>query len=363
MKRRFLIAAAALMIAVLVLAGLGWRAWTRGPQGVDPAGPPLILSVAPGTTLRQVAYDLQERGALAQPRVFLLGARWLGHDRRLMAGRYAVPAGASPRDLLEALFSGRPLPIAITLPEGQPARVLATVLADSLGLDPAAILAAADALVMAGAETLMHPPERSRFAALLAEGTASPGVQPHWSEGYFAPDTYHFASFTSAEAVARTVVGLQLQRVSRARATALPPAAGLSTHGLLTLAAIVETEARRADERARVAAVYHNRLARGMRLEADPTVAYWLGKRGERLLYRDLDVDSPYNTYRRSGLPIGPIGNPGEAALLAAAQPDTSSRDLFFVADGDGGHVFSETHAEHERAVARYRALMRERRR
>jgi UPF0755 protein len=140
-------------------------------------------------------------------------------------------------------------------------------------------------------------------------------------------------------------------------------ARSLTPHQLLSLAAIVEAEARLAAERERIAGVYHNRLARGMRLEADPTVAFWLGKRGERLLYRDLEMDSPFNTYRRSGPPAGPIGAPGAAALLATARPDTAGGDLYFVADGAGGHVFSGTLADHQRAVAAYRALMRERRR
>jgi UPF0755 protein len=125
----------------------------------------------------------------------------------------------------------------------------------------------------------------------------------------------------------------------------------------VTIASIVEAEARRADERARIAAVYFNRLRRGARLEADPTVAYVLDKRGERLLYRDLRVDSPYNTYANTGLPPGPIGTPGLASLAAAAHPDTLCDAFYFVADGEGGHVFSRTADEHRAAVARYRRL------
>jgi len=255
------------------------------------------------------------------------------------------------------------VPVVVTLPEGLQARELAAVLADSLRLDAAEILAACDALVAGGADTLMTANERARLAELLGTGNLPPGRRLHWCEGYLAPDTYHFAVQIDAQAVAQAVVGLQLERLQQARALPWPASVQSSPHALLTLASIIETEARRPAERTRIAAVYHNRLERGMRLEADPTVAFWLDKRGQRLLYRDLEVDSPYNTYRRGGLPIAPIGNPGLAALLAAAQPDPNCDALYFVADGEGGHIFSRTHADHQRAVARYRELMRERRR
>jgi UPF0755 protein len=345
-----------------VLALLAWRSWTaeRQPAPGDPAV--FSLRVTPGDNLHAVSRELQRRGLLRGRRVFLLMARLGGRDRALQVGRYEIPADASPRRLLEILLAGRPVPVVVTLPEGLEAPRLAAILADSLRIDAAAILAAADSLVASAADTLMDTEARGRLAA--AAGAARPDGRPlHWCEGYLAPDTYHFAEGTDAAAAAAAAVELQLARLDSARARALAPAAGFSPHDLLTLASIVEAEAQRADERERIAAVYHNRLAAGMRLEADPTVAFWLGKRGERLLYRDLEVDSPYNTYRRRGLPAGPIGAPGRDAILAAARPDTTSRELYFVADGEGGHVFSRTHAEHERAVAEYRRLMRERRR
>ena len=129
------------------------------------------------------------------------------------------------------------------------------------------------------------------------------------------------------------------------------------------MASIVEAEARRDDERGRIAAVYANRLAASRRLEADPTVAYVLDKKGQRLFYRDLEVDSDWNTYRRQGLPPGPIGSPGEASLQAAARPDPACDALYFVSDGADGHVFSRTAREHEEAVRRFRRLRAEARR
>ena len=125
----------------------------------------------------------------------------------------------------------------------------------------------------------------------------------------------------------------------------------------------METEARRDDERERIAAVYANRLRRNWRLEADPTVAFVLGKQGERLYFKDLKVDSPYNTYRVKGLPPGPIATPGLASLLAAARPDSSSTALYFVSDGADGHVFSRTAREHEAAVRKFKAVREQQRR
>ena len=128
-------------------------------------------------------------------------------------------------------------------------------------------------------------------------------------------------------------------------------------HGLLTLASIVEAETRLEQERALVAAVYANRLREGWRLEADPTVAFALDRKGKRLYHRHLEVDSAFNTYRRSGLPLGPIGNPGPAAMAAAAAPDSLCQAMFFVADGHGGHVFSRTAAEHRKAAEQFRRV------
>jgi len=362
--RRGLGAVAAALVLVVVGCGwFAWRAWNTGPAVTadDPAT--VVVRVRPGATLPGVAAELHARGLLEQPRLWLLAARLIGRDRGLQVGRYAIPRGASPRELLAVMLAGRPLPVVITLPEGQEAGTLAAVLGDSLGLAPAAILACADSLVCSRLDTLASAAARARLAAAVAAADQPTDRRVRWCEGYLAPDTYHIAEGTDARTVARTLVDLQLARIDRARQVALPPARTLTAHEFLTLAAIVEAEARRPDERARIAAVYHNRLRRGMRLEADPTVAYWLGKRGERLLYRDLEIDSPYNTYRRAGLPAGPIACPGQAALLAAARPDTTCDALYFVADGAGGHVFSRTLREHEAAVGAYRRLLREHRR
>jgi UPF0755 protein len=357
--------------AVLLLLGAAvpcllalwlWRAWTASwTPGADAA--PGIVRLAPGSSLHAVVDTLTDRGLLRRPALFRLVARLTGDDRRIQAGRYEIAPGLPPRDLLRLLVEGRTLPVTVTLPEGIGAERAAELVAAALGGEPAGFLAAADSLArrrLVSGGHLGTAAAVARHDSILA-GEAAAGRPAHWAEGYLAPETYHFAEGLPLPEAAAAILDLGLARIDSLLAAPGPGVAelGLSVHQLVTLASIVEAEARRDDERTRVAAVYANRLRAGWRLEADPCVAYVLRKKGERLLYQDLEVDSAYNTYRRRGLPPGPIGNPGRAALAAAAAPDTSCRAMFFVADGEGGHVFSRTRAEHERAVREYRRARR----
>ncbi|MHB8079974.1 MAG: endolytic transglycosylase MltG, partial [Candidatus Krumholzibacteriia bacterium] len=301
---------------------------------------------------------LARRGLVRERRLLRLVARVTGRDRQLRAGVYTLPRGLPPRDLLALLSTGRVVLARVLLPEGIEADEAARRVAVATGGDAARFLAAADSLARAGivAERLAGDPARvARLDALAAAGArAGAGATPrpfHWCEGYLAPDTYFLPPGLPAVAAARVIVAAGVARVD-----SLPRASGLTPQELLTLASLVEAEARRPDERPRIAAVYLNRLRLGWKLEADPTVAYALRKRGERLFYHDLAVDSPFNTYARAGLPPGPIGSPGAAALRAAVHPDPACDALFFVARGDGGHAFSRTFEAHEQAVRAARA-------
>ncbi|MFN2370738.1 MAG: endolytic transglycosylase MltG [Candidatus Krumholzibacteriia bacterium] len=342
-------------LAVVVAAGLGlvawaWLAWTGA--GGAAGGPPVLVTIPPGMPLVAAADTLAARGLLEHRRLFLLGARLAGRDRALQAGLYELAPGLSARRLLEDLTSGRTVRVRVTVPEGLDADQTALLVAGVFGFPAEAFLAAADSLVAAAAAPLGLP---AGYADLLADESAQRPRTFRLGEGYLAPDTYVFAAGSGPAAVADHLVATQRRRLVAAAAVARDSA--LTPHALLTLASIVEAEARRDDERGRIAAVYANRLAAGRRLEADPTVAHVLGKKGERLFYRDLAVDSPWNTYRRRGLPPGPIGSPGEASLQAAARPDPDCDALFFVSDGADGHVFSRTAQEHEQAVRRFRQL------
>ena len=191
-------------------------------------------------------------------------------------------------------------------------------------------------------------------AFLDSLGIGSPSI-----EGYLAPDTYEFLPGTSPEVAFRTMARRTQSILLNASAGRDSLPLGLSLHQFLALASIVESESQAADERPRIARVYLNRLQSGMRLQADPTVAYSMGKPPRsRLYYRDLHVNSPFNTYLVSGLPPGPICDPGQASIIAALNPEEGVKDLYFVARGQGHHLFAETYQQHLENIRRVRAIV-----
>jgi UPF0755 protein len=348
-------AAVAAAVGVVAAAGVGFWAWTQWNRAEPGGGGPVEIRVLPGVSLATVADTLQARGLLDHRRAFVLGARLTGSDRSIRAGRYAVPRGLSPRELLILLVDGRTLPVVVMVPEGLPTRDAVVKVAEAFGWAPATFRAACDAEVRALlAETAGDPVAYA--SALLQESLARSREFP-LCEGYLFPETYHFAEGASVRDVAHTIMRAGWDRwVPDARARlALGDLPLRTPHEVLTLASIVEAETPRASEMPRVAAVYLNRLRAGRPLQADPTIAHALGKKGQRILFSDLRVPSVFNTYLNAGLPPGPIGNPGLAAIAAVLKPMPGCEDYFFVADGRGGHVFSRTHAQHELAVQVYR--------
>lgn len=359
-------AVGACVVAGLLVLAIVWRMWTGpGPAGADAQGH-VPVRIPHGVSWSAAADSLAVHGLLAHPRLLRIMVRLQGDGPRLKAGLYDLPCGASPRSLAALLTAGRTVPVRVTLPEGWNSGEMAAELEANMGFSAAEFLAAADSAVHALAADSSWAGSRSLMdcARILQAGATDRSAPLHLCEGYLAPDTYLFAEGMGAAEAAGHLVRTQLERLAEIRSRPEPASARpLDPHQLLTLASIVEAEARLDAERPLIAAVYRNRLQRGWKLEADPTVAYVLGRKGTRLFHKDLEVDSPYNTYRYGGLPPGPIGGPGPASLEAAAHPDTSCRALFFVSDGDRGHVFSSTAAEHARAVARFRAIRgRERR-
>jgi peptidoglycan lytic transglycosylase G len=292
------------------------------------------VEIPSGASLRATARLLHDEGILEQTWRLRLAAR-LSPRNSVKAGRYELRVGTPAMRLLRQLDRGQIVPTVLTVPEGWRVQQIAQAAAESLGFDPERFL-----------ELAQRPPASwvERFA--LPEDLSL--------EGYLLPDTYHFAHGLPPEQVIETML-----RACSAVLDSLTLPEGFTRHQLLTLASIVEAEAIRDDERAKIAAVYHNRLVQGWKLEADPTVAYALNKQGERLSFRDLEVDSEYNTYRRRGLPPGPINCPGRNSIVASAHPLADFDAMYFVADGEGGHVFSRTWAEHSAAVRAYRARQR----
>ncbi len=360
MKRLLISMLAGLLVGLLCLA-LAWHQWT----GPGPAAPTAEASarvrIASGMTLSAAADTLVSQGLLAHRRTLLIGAKLTGQDRSLRAGLYELAYGQSPRDLLTDLSTGLSVQVVVALPEGLDSEEIAVIVAGAFSFSAARFLVVADSLARATAVEqglFSSAAAVADYDSLLNAASASGRTRRfRWSEGLLAPDTYHFADGSDAPTIAAVLLAVQWERLQRALSLAKGRLnEGLEPLALLTLASVVESEARRDDERALIAAVYTNRLQRNWRLEADPTVAFVLGKKGKRLFFKDLKIDSPYNTYRHKGLPPGPIGAPGFASLVAAARPDSTSEALFFVSDGADRHVFSRTAREHEAAVQRFRA-------
>ncbi|MBM2809418.1 MAG: aminodeoxychorismate lyase [Chloroflexi bacterium] len=309
--------------------------------GSDPT--PELFVVPPGASAATVAVALERAGLIRSGRAFRTQAEARGLDGRLGAGEYELRQTMTVSEILDVLAASRTRQGGLTtIPEGWRAEEVATYL-DARGIvDRESFLR-----VVAGDGTdVRFPPGATSF------------------EGYLFPDSYALPPHASADDILRLMVGQFDSKVDaslRARAAEN----GLSPHGMVTLASIIEREAMVSDERRQIAAVFHNRLDLGMPLQADPTIQYALvpfGQMGPDLDYwrRDLTAlnlrtPSPYNTYQTTGLPPGPICSPGLASLQAAADP-THDPWLYFVAMGDGTHLFARTLDEHLRNVARAEA-------
>ena len=318
--------ALALLAAVAAAGGLAWYA--RQPLAFEPL--PKTVSVTPGMHLKRLSAMLEREGVVADARLFWLLGRALGKGGAIKAGVYTLDRSLTPLELFDKLERGEVTLAMVQFIEGRNWREVRAVLQaqdllknDSAGLDDAGLLRAI------GAEE-GHP------------------------EGLLFPDTYYFAPHTSDLNVLRRAYGLQRDKLMAAWATRAPGLPYRTPYEALIMASIVEKETGAAFERPLIAGVFINRLKRGMRLQTDPTVIYGLGERFDGNLRKvDLQTDSPYNTYTRAGLPPTPIAMPSEAAIRAALNPAQTDA-LYFVARGDGTHVFSSTLDAHNRAVNRY---------
>jgi UPF0755 protein len=330
-RRGWRVAMLATAAVALAAALAGWALWRPGPDRE------VTVDVAAGAPTRAVLDDLHRRGLLPSTLVGRLYLVVAGQGRQVHYGRYRFAARSRPQQVLDRLLEGRVEMLSVTVVEG-------STLADIADKLPA--------LGLGTAEEWRRLAGRVAWIRRVAPDAPS-------LEGFLFPDTYRFAEGTSAKVAAYSMVRRFLEVWGEESANA-PPAWGTPLQ-VVTLASMVEAETAVPEERARIAGVFLNRLRRGMLLQCDPTVVYALRRRSlwkGRLLRPDLEVDDPYNTYRYPGLPPGPIDNPGRDALRAALNPDDTPY-LYFVARPDGGHVFSRTLREHNRAIA----LMKRRRR
>jgi UPF0755 protein len=320
------------VVAVAVAAFWLWSSLIAHRSVVD-----VELVIEPGTSGREVLQLLAERDLLPSPLAGRLYLRFAANGRSIRFGRYDIAAGARPTDVLDRILAGRVEMVTVTVVEGSStAEVAAQMSAAGIGTE-----------------------DQWQTVSRRADWVIDLAPEAVTLEGFLFPDTYQFALGIGAEAAARHLVD-RFRSVWDQERGQLDGVWG-SAFEVLVLASLVEAETPVAGERARVAGVFVNRLRRGMLLQCDPTVVFALKRRGEwtgQLLRVHWGIDDPYNTYRYPGLPPGPINSPGRASIGAALSPE-AHEFLYFVASPGGGHVFSRTLAEHNRAVARWQRSRR----
>jgi UPF0755 protein len=312
----------ALLLGLVIIAGLFWVA--RDWSGAGKAAKPLAIVVPEGASLARAASVLEKQGAIRSATRFRGYARVFGSGAPIKAGEYAIPAGASAADILALLEEGKVRQRLVPVPEGYPS-------------------------------VLVHE------ALMRADGLT--GTVPVPREGSVLPDSYAYQLGDTRAAVMARMQKAMTDYLAAAWKKRKPGIAVTSPAQAIVLASIVEKETGKPAERRTVAAVYSNRLKRGMPLQADPTVIYPItrGKPlGRRILRSELQAKNGYNTYASPGLPVGPIANPGRASIDAVLDPAASSA-LYFVADGTGGHVFADTLNQHNANVRKWYAIRRAR--
>ncbi|MBN2104947.1 endolytic transglycosylase MltG [bacterium] len=293
------------------------------------------IDIQRGMSPDEIAELLHKHQIIQSKNSFLWAAKLLGVSRHLQAGRYEFSGRINNFSILKKIAAGKVITEQITFPEGIKAIEVASILQEKLRIDSVEFV------------NLVNDPEFVR----------SLGIQADRLEGYLFPDTYQFYTDASpAEVVQRMVY--QWKQEFNDSLIARTRQMQLTVHEILTLASIVEGEAVLDSERPIVAAIYINRLHRGMPLQACPTVQYLLPEGPRRLLKKDLEIDSPYNTYRNVGLPPGPVNNPGMKSILAVLNPAPVNY-LYLVANGDGTHTFSRTMNEHLEAKKRFDRIRR----
>jgi UPF0755 protein len=320
----------AIVVAVGVIVTVA-ALWFRNAVYDDRSRPaaPADVVVAQGTTFGQVTAQLEAAGVLSHPLAFRLLARLRDEESAIQSGEYVFPAHQSSDEILRRLVGGQVAAVWVTFPEGFTDRQIAGRL---------------------GAHQLTDPAAFAHYAAttnLVVGGTRTPSL-----EGYLFPSTYLIPRDASPARIAGILTGEFFRQ--------LPPdaerwahARGFTVPQVITVASMIEREAQADDERALMAGVYYNRLRAGMPLEVDATIEYVFPEHHDVITRRDLEIDSPYNTYLHAGLPPTPIANPGKASIDAAFAP-VASDYLYYVYKGNGHHAFARTLQEHEANIARY---------
>jgi UPF0755 protein len=315
----------AIFTALIVISVAVGAALFFGKQRFDAAGPladDKVVNIPRGLGIRDIADLLQREGVIDQPYIFMGGVIALKARGELKYGEYQFSKHASVADVVDTIIEGKVVQHAFTVPEGLTSE---------------------------------------QIVARLLENTALTGqIKEIPREGTLLPETYRFTKGMTREQIIQRMQQAHRRVLQDVWEHRMPDLPVKTPEQLVTLASIVEKETGRPDERTRVAAVFVNRLKTKMRLQSDPTIIYGLtggkGSLGRPIQKNEIEQPTPYNTYVIDGLPPGPIANPGRASLEAAANP-ARTKEIYFVADGSGGHLFSDNYSEHQKNVARLRGL------
>ena len=292
-----------------------------------------IVHIPNGSSFNQITNILVENNVLTKKREFILMGKLTGYQNKIQAGHLLIPFNLPPWHLLNYLKQPLRASLKVTIPEGLQSNEIASLLKDHLGIDSLRFM------------DLVY--QREFLGSLGLENKVKN------LEGYLLPETYFFPLDVDEEFIIRLLVGNTLQIFESDSIKEQLDQLTLSRHAILTLASIIEGEVMVDSERVIISSVYHNRLNRDWLLQADPTIQYILPGPPRRIFLKDLEIDSPYNTYKNKGLPPGPINNPGKRSIMAAIFPAQTSY-LFFVARGDGGHNFATNTGEHLRNKAKF---------
>ncbi|WP_183448618.1 endolytic transglycosylase MltG [Microvirga lupini] len=315
-----------LLVAVAIAGIFGFSMLQQAVTSNGPLQSDKVVVIPRNTGTGEIAQILKQEGVIEQPLLFQAYAYMNRQRGQLKAGEFQFKAGTSIEDAIDTLIQGRAILHTVTVPEG---------------LTSEQILA-----------------RLYEHEILTGDVTETP------REGSLLPDTYKFERGTTRQQIISTMQAAQRQAIEQIWQRRSPELPIKSPQELVILASIVEKETGRADERTRVAGVFINRLMKRMKLQSDPTIVYGLvggkGTLGRGILRSEIEAATPYNTYVVEGLPPGPIANPGRAALEAVANP-SRTKDLYFVADGSGGHAFAETYEQHQRNVTRWRQIEKSR--
>jgi UPF0755 protein len=311
-----------LFVLVAIVAAIALVAGKQRFEAPGPLSDDRVVNIPRGSGIRDIADVLVRDGVIDQPWVFVGGVLVLKAREDLKAGEYQFNAHASLRDVVATIVEGRVVPHQLTIPEGLTSEQI--------------------------------------VARLLDDDILTGNIKEIPREGTLLPDTYSFTRGITREQMIQRMQQAQQRMIKEVWDRHSPDLPIKTPEQLVVLASIVEKETGKPEERTRVAAVFANRLKQKMRLQSDPTIIYGLvggkGTLGRPIMRSEIEQATPYNTYQIDGLPPGPIANPGRASLEAAANP-ARTRELYFVADGTGGHAFAETYEQHQKNVARLRAM------